>query len=72
MEHACEIIETIVNDEMSKRTRMPFEWAGGDGRWCANVAASNCYEGGKESVGFHADQMTHLGKKALQVCFPAS
>ncbi|KAF7359336.1 Alpha-ketoglutarate-dependent dioxygenase alkB 3 [Mycena sanguinolenta] len=29
--------------------------------WRANVAASNCYEGGKESVGFHSDQLTHLG-----------
>ncbi|KAF4608967.1 hypothetical protein EYR40_001320 [Pleurotus pulmonarius] len=29
--------------------------------WRANVAASNCYEGGKESVGWHSDQLTYLG-----------
>jgi len=29
--------------------------------WRANVAAANCYEGGKEGVGFHSDSLTHLG-----------
>lgn len=29
--------------------------------WRANVAASNRYEGGSESVGFHSDQLTYLG-----------
>jgi len=64
MEEACEIIERIVNSEMRKRKRYPLEWAGTgtEGQiWRANVAASNCYEGGKESVGFHSDQMTYLG-----------
>ncbi|KAF8584849.1 hypothetical protein K439DRAFT_1653133 [Ramaria rubella] len=27
----------------------------------ANVAAINCYTGGKEGVGFHSDQLTYLG-----------
>lgn len=64
MEEACNIIEQVVNDEMRKRKRFPLEWAGttdSDLIWRANVAASNCYEGGKESVGFHSDQMTYLG-----------
>ncbi|KAJ7582623.1 hypothetical protein C8J56DRAFT_792298 [Mycena floridula] len=64
MEEACSIIERIVDQEIRKRTRFPLEWAG-DGEngliWRANVAASNCYEGCKESVGFHADQQTYLG-----------
>ncbi|WAQ88667.1 hypothetical protein PtA15_10A86 [Puccinia triticina] len=34
------------------------EW---DGPWRANVAASNCYRGSKENVGWHADQLTYLG-----------
>lgn len=29
--------------------------------WRANVAASNCYEGTKEGVGFHSDALTYLG-----------
>lgn len=64
MEEACTIIERVVNDEIKKRDRFPLEWAGTgpEGQvWRANVAASNCYEGGKESVGFHSDQLTYLG-----------
>lgn len=64
MEAACEYVEKVVNEEMSKRDRFPLEWAGHkptDQLWHANVAAANCYEGGKESVGFHSDQLTYLG-----------
>ncbi|KAF9453278.1 hypothetical protein P691DRAFT_658900 [Macrolepiota fuliginosa MF-IS2] len=68
MEQACKIIEKVVNEELGKRKRYPFEYGGsqdGSGSintvWKANVAASNCYEGAKESVGFHSDQLTYLG-----------
>lgn len=68
MEEACSYIERVVNAEMRKRKRFPLEWGGdsaNDGEdailWHANVAASNRYEGGKENVGFHTDQLTNLG-----------
>ncbi|OSD08701.1 hypothetical protein PYCCODRAFT_1357282 [Trametes coccinea BRFM310] len=68
MEEACQIIEQVVNAEMHKRKRFPLEWGGypaNEGEepvlWRANVAASNCYAGAKESVGFHSDQLTYLG-----------
>ncbi|PPR08083.1 hypothetical protein CVT24_010544 [Panaeolus cyanescens] len=67
MEMACEIVEKIVNKELQTRERWPLEWAGSyratdsTAMWKANVAASNCYRGGKESVGFHSDQLTYLG-----------
>ncbi|PFH50073.1 hypothetical protein AMATHDRAFT_75828 [Amanita thiersii Skay4041] len=63
MEEACHIIEKIVNEEMKKRKPYSLEWRdqGKDFVWKANVAASNCYEGGKESVGYHSDQLTYLG-----------
>ncbi|KAI0957421.1 hypothetical protein AcW1_005818 [Taiwanofungus camphoratus] len=71
MEEACEIIERVVNAEMRRRKRFPLEWGGGPLQggmpledkviWRANVAAANCYEGAKESVGFHSDQLTYLG-----------
>ena len=68
MEEACNIIEQVVNDEMRKRPRYPLEWGGYPSKegevpvlWGANVAAANCYAGAKESVGFHSDQLTHLG-----------
>jgi alkylated DNA repair dioxygenase AlkB len=35
-------------------TRYDQEW---HGPWRANVAASNCYRGSKENVGWHADQV---------------
>lgn len=64
MEEACKIIEEIVCAEIKKRKPYPLEWGGrhdGDPLWRANVAASNCYRGTKESVGFHSDQVTYLG-----------
>jgi hypothetical protein len=64
MEQACEIIVKVVSEEILKRKRYPLEWAGQAETgiiWRANVAASNCYQGGKQSVGFHSDQMTYLG-----------
>ena len=60
-------IEKVVNEELAKRQRYPLEYGGNEGEgtegytWRANVAASNCYEGAKESVGFHSDQLTYLG-----------
>ena len=62
MEEACRIIEKTVNKEIRKRHRYPLEWPADDANpWHANVAASNCYTGSKESVGFHSDQLTYLG-----------
>jgi alkylated DNA repair dioxygenase AlkB len=64
MEEACKIVEEIVNQEIKRRAqRYKLEWgrSENDSLWRANVAASNCYQGGKESVGFHSDQLTYLG-----------
>ncbi|KAH9945980.1 uncharacterized protein BXZ73DRAFT_37512 [Epithele typhae] len=68
MEEACQIVERVVNEEMRERKRYPLEWGGYPCEedeepeiWRANVAASNCYAGAKESVGFHSDQLTNLG-----------
>ncbi|KDR81468.1 hypothetical protein GALMADRAFT_60387 [Galerina marginata CBS 339.88] len=64
MEEACIIVEKVVNEEIRKRQkRFRLEWGGnkGDPLWRANVAASNCYQGSRETVGFHSDQLTYLG-----------
>ncbi|QRV86285.1 2OG-Fe(II) oxygenase family protein [Ceratobasidium sp. AG-Ba] len=68
MEEACEYIEKTVNEAIKKRPRYPLEWAGVSGdnqketpQWRPNIAAANCYRGGKEGVGYHSDQMTYLG-----------
>ena len=54
MEEACRLLEDVVTIEMHKRKQFDLEW-GGNKRWIANFAASNCYEGAKENVGFHSD-----------------
>ncbi|EJD52943.1 hypothetical protein AURDEDRAFT_81077 [Auricularia subglabra TFB-10046 SS5] len=67
MELACEIIERVVSEQFALRQRYPLEWGGkrADGQlWRANFAASNCYAGRNESVGFHSDQLTYLGPYA--------
>ncbi|KAI9852098.1 MAG: hypothetical protein M1838_001895 [Thelocarpon superellum] len=33
--------------------------------WIPNAAFVNCYNGGHESVGYHADQLTYLGPRAI-------
>lgn len=33
--------------------------------WKPNAAFVNCYDGGKESVGYHSDQLTYLGPRAI-------
>jgi hypothetical protein len=62
MEEACGLIERTVNDELARRPRFPLEYP--TTCWQANVAAANRYEGAKESVGPHSDQMTYIGPYA--------
>lgn len=33
--------------------------------WVPNTSFVNCYDGGKESVGYHSDQLTYLGPRAV-------
>ena len=33
--------------------------------WIPNAAFVNCYNGGGESVGYHSDQLTYLGPRAI-------
>lgn len=33
--------------------------------WIPNAAFVNCYDGGAESVGYHSDQLTYLGPRAV-------
>lgn len=33
--------------------------------WIPNAAFVNCYKGGSESVGYHSDQLTYLGPRAI-------
>lgn len=33
--------------------------------WIPNAAFANCYHGGADSVGYHSDQLTYLGPRAV-------
>lgn len=55
MEEACALVETVVNEEILKRKRLPLEWDGvhSDGKvWRANYAVVNYYEGAKSTMGY--------------------
>lgn len=65
-------VQDAVNAEIKRRVR-DFN---PDGRklkyqsppenvWAPNAAFVNCYDGGKESVGYHSDQLTYLGPRAV-------
>ncbi|KAF2720965.1 hypothetical protein K431DRAFT_285230 [Polychaeton citri CBS 116435] len=63
-------VRKAVNAEIQKR--MKDTHSGGrklkfqsPEEWKPNTAFVNCYDGGKESVGYHSDQLTYLGPRAV-------
>ena len=63
-------VQDAVNREIATRIRTHYP----DGKklkyqspetWRPNAAFVNCYAGGAESVGYHSDQMTYLGPRAI-------
>ena len=63
-------VQPAVNEEIAKRIRHHYP----DGKklkyqsphdWIPNAAFVNCYRGGSESVGYHCDQLTYLGPRAI-------
>ena len=63
-------VQTAVNEEIVKRIKSHYP----DGKklkyqspheWIPNAAFVNCYKGGAESVGYHSDQLTYLGPRAV-------
>ncbi|KAI9761875.1 MAG: carboxy methyl transferase for protein phosphatase 2A [Chaenotheca gracillima] len=63
-------VRHTVNDEISTRIKTHYP----DGKklkyqspleWAPNAAFVNCYDGGGESVGYHSDQLTYLGPRAV-------
>jgi hypothetical protein len=67
---ACPLVEAAVNREIQRRIHDFYP----DGKklkyqspsaWKANTAFVNCYDGPQESVGYHTDQLTYLGPRAI-------
>lgn len=67
---ACPQVESAVNSEIQRRIR-EFYPRGQKLKyqtprpWKANTAFVNCYDGPKEHVGYHSDQLTYLGPRAV-------
>ncbi|MCJ1397998.1 hypothetical protein MMC11_001194 [Xylographa trunciseda] len=64
------VVKTAVNQEVTNRIKTSYP----DGKklkyqsakeWTPNAAFVNCYKGGAESVGYHSDQLTYLGPRAV-------
>ncbi|KAI7970031.1 hypothetical protein EIK77_000435 [Talaromyces pinophilus] len=57
-EHVRQHIRTHYPDGKKLRYQSPKEWI-------PNAAFVNCYDGPQESVGYHSDQLTYLGPRAI-------
>lgn len=63
-------VREAVNGEVA--TRIASHYPGGrklkyqsPREWIPNAAFANCYHGGADSVGYHSDQLTYLGPRAV-------
>lgn len=63
------MVQQAVNTEIKRRMavfqdgqKLKFQ---APGEWLPNASFVNCYDGGKESVGYHSDQLTYLGPRAI-------
>ncbi|KAH9869276.1 hypothetical protein IAQ61_006481 [Plenodomus lingam] len=67
---ACPQVESAVNREIQRRISNFYPKAQklkyqSPHPWRANTAFVNCYDGPKENVGYHSDQLTYLGPRAV-------
>lgn len=59
---ATEMVEDSVNSEIAARHRAKdWPWGMSKDRWETNAALVNRYSGARESVGWHADELSYLG-----------
>jgi hypothetical protein len=70
MRRVSPIVQEAVNSEITKRIK--YHYPNGQKlkyqsphSWKPNAAFVNCYDGGAESVGYHSDQLTYLGPRAI-------
>jgi hypothetical protein len=70
MRRVSPIVQKAVNSEITKRIRDHYPNREklkhqSPHPWKPNAAFVNCYDGGAESVGYHSDQLTYLGPRAV-------
>lgn len=70
MRKVSEPVRLAVNQEIARRikhhypngTKLKYQ---SPNEWIPNAAFVNCYRGPSESVGYHTDQLTYLGPRAI-------
>uniref|UniRef100_A0A060T9X8 ARAD1B03278p n=1 Tax=Blastobotrys adeninivorans TaxID=409370 RepID=A0A060T9X8_BLAAD len=62
MKQSRDIVEKVVNREIKRRGLAKYQYPG---PWSSDVAVCNRYNGGGDSVGYHSDQMTHIGPHSV-------
>ena len=70
MREVSEKVKKAVNLEIEKRFKTHYPDSKklryqSPKEWTPNAAFVNCYKGGAESVGYHSDQLTYLGPRAV-------
>ena len=70
MKEVSSLVDATVNEEIQKRIQRFYPNSKklqyqSPQRWDPNAAFVNCYKGGSESVGYHSDQLTYLGPRAV-------
>ncbi|CAK3905243.1 GRF zinc finger domain-containing [Lecanosticta acicola] len=64
-------VRDAVNTEVQRRIRdfhpngQKLRFQSPEDSWEPNASFVNCYDGGKENVGYHSDQLTYLGPRAI-------
>ncbi|KAL3421205.1 grf zinc finger domain-containing protein [Phlyctema vagabunda] len=70
MKKAAPKVQEAVNSEIEKRIKHHYPNSQklkyqSPKPWTPNAACVNCYNGAAESVGYHSDQLTYLGPRAV-------
>jgi alkylated DNA repair dioxygenase AlkB len=70
MRAVSEKVQCAINAEIEKRIRTRYPEKKklkyqSPKEWIPNVAVVNCYDGPAESVGYHSDELTYLGPRAV-------
>lgn len=63
MTEARDIVEKIVNDEISRRPRSRY--LPKDQRWRSRITVANLFKNRNEDLGYHSDQLTHIGPEPV-------
>lgn len=62
LKDARDAIQNLVNKELQERTPGPFQH---EGKWVSDFVIANHYPDRQSTVGYHSDQMTHIGPSAI-------